>query len=73
MTETKAVKKRVSQKHWNFAVCFEFQEDAPVTIRGVIPAGMPHLAASRAIKAAKKQRPRVRPNSYCILLQEATK
>ena len=56
---------------WEYAVTFEFTEAPPVTERGHVASGSLHTAASRALKAARKARPRVRPSSVVIVVQKA--
>ncbi len=51
------------------ACTFEFLEDAPETWRGEIEAGNAHIAASRAVKAARRAFPRRRPASIAVLLE----
>ena len=60
-----------SKTIWNYAVTFEYTLLAPETIRGEVAAGSPHLAASRAIRAAKKAKGRSRPDSLVILIQKS--
>jgi hypothetical protein len=46
---------------YTFAVTFEFHEQAPETVRGQIAAHTAQTAASRALKQARKAKPKARP------------
>ena len=61
----------ISKVLWKYAVTFEYHSVAPETIRGEVAAGSVHLAASRAIRAAKKIKGRTRPDSLVILIQKS--
>ena len=54
---------------FRYAVTFEYQQDAPETVRGEIAVGNPSLGARRALEAAKKALPRRRWSSVSILLE----
>jgi hypothetical protein len=54
---------------FRWCVTFEFDEQAPETVRGEIVAGKAETAAHRAIKAAKKERPNTRARSIVVLLE----
>lgn len=62
--------KKESSQMWDFAVTFEFDTDPPVTERGQVGAGTLQVACYRAIKAAKKARPRTKASSVVILVQK---
>ena len=55
---------------WEYAVTFEFENDPPITLRGTVEAELRHTAASRAVYEAGKTRPRTKPASLVVLLQE---
>jgi hypothetical protein len=50
-------------------ITFEFEVDAPETVRTVVEAGNVHTAASRAVRAARRALPRRRPSSIVLLLE----
>jgi hypothetical protein len=56
---------------YTFAVTFEFDEQAPETVRGQIAAHTAQTAASRALKQARKAKPKARARSIVVLLQPA--
>lgn len=62
---------KLSSQRWDYTVTFEFEEAPPLTERGQVAAGSLHVACSRAIKEAKKARPRLHPASVVILVQKA--
>ena len=60
----------VSRKQpYVYAVTFEFAEDPPVTVRGVLLMPNPALAARRAIESAKRALPNRHWKSVSILLE----
>jgi hypothetical protein len=54
---------------FRYAVTFEYQEDAPETVRGEIDVPNPSLGVRRAFEAAKKACPHRRWSSVAVLLE----
>jgi hypothetical protein len=52
-----------------YAVTFEYQSDAPETIRGEIDVSNPSLGVRRAFEAAKRAYPHRRWSSVVVLLE----
>jgi hypothetical protein len=56
-------------KKWNYVVTFEHTNDAPQSIRGVVEGSNFPAAAQRAIKDARRQLPRLRADSVCVVIE----
>ena len=59
-------------RRWDFALTFEQpMTRPPETVRGVVEAGSLQMAASNAVRVAKRAKPGQRYDSVVILLERA--
>ena len=60
----------MASTHWKASITYEYEWDAPQTLRTTIAGGKAETAARRALAEARKAYPNARTRSIVLLLEK---